>query len=54
MRIVVLLAALIVAFVLGAKEYIDDAQKLKAQQELNEVEHYPNLLPEVEVVAYRA
>ena len=52
MKIIVLLLALVVAFAWGIKEYADDAQEITIQQEIKQLESYPNLLPMVEVVAH--
>lgn len=51
MKIIVLLLALLIAFGFLIKEYADDAQEISIQQEIKQLDAYPNLLPVVEVIA---
>lgn len=58
MKILILLFAIMLGFGATCKKTADDvrvtAAKYKHQQELKELRSYPNLLPEVVVVAPRA
>ncbi|WP_461489084.1 hypothetical protein [Pontibacter sp. HJ8] len=57
MKIIILLFALVIGFGATCKKTADDvnttASKYKKQQELREFRTYPNLLPEVMVLAPR-
>lgn len=54
MKIIVLLLALFFAFGLVVKESADEIKQVSIQQEIEQLESYPNLLPLVEVVAPRS
>ena len=58
MKIIILLFALVIGFGATCKKTADDikvtAAKYKLQQEQKELRSYPNLLPEVLIVASKA
>ncbi|WP_157593720.1 hypothetical protein [Pontibacter actiniarum] len=51
MKIVILILAMMSGMGASIKKSADDMKKIKAHHELNEYKSYPNLLPEVEIVA---
>ena len=51
MKIIVLLFAFLFGFGATVKKSADDMKKMQQRAELNEYKTYPNLLPEVEIVA---
>ncbi|MBB6609754.1 hypothetical protein H7F15_01775 [Pontibacter sp. Tf4] len=53
MKIIVLLLAFAFASAFAFKKAADDVRNIAAQQELKQLEKYPNLLPVVDVVATR-
>ncbi|MFD2514145.1 hypothetical protein ACFSRY_09730 [Pontibacter locisalis] len=54
MKIIILLFALVFGFGATVKKSSDDLKEIKVRAELNEYKTYPNLLPEVEIVAERS
>ncbi|GAB3200352.1 hypothetical protein ABID22_003567 [Pontibacter aydingkolensis] len=53
MKIVILLFAFLFGFGATVKKSASDQEKIQQRAELNEYKSYPNLLPEVEIVAER-
>lgn len=53
MKIIILLFAFVFGFGATVKKSADDMEALQKRAELAEYKHYPNLLPEVEIVAER-
>lgn len=51
MKIIILLLAFVFGFGATVKKSGDDIKELKKRAEVREYNHYPNLLPEVEIVA---
>ncbi|MEJ8758400.1 hypothetical protein WG947_15410 [Pontibacter sp. H259] len=51
MKIIVLLLALFVAFGFAVKQSAENVKEITIEQEMKELQKYPNLLPVVEVVA---
>ncbi|WP_158607172.1 hypothetical protein [Pontibacter oryzae] len=51
MKIVILILAFMSGVGASIKKSASDIEKIKAHHELNEYQKYPNLLPEVEIVA---
>ena len=51
MKIIVLLFAFLFGFGATVKKSADDMKAMQERAELNEYKSYPNLLPEVEIVA---
>ena len=51
MKIIVLLFALTMGFGATVKKSADDKKEMQKRAELQEYKQYPNLLPEVEIVA---
>ena len=51
MKIIVLLFAFLFGFGATVKKSADDMKAMQERAELNEYKTYPNLLPEVEIVA---
>lgn len=54
MKIIILLFAFMIGVGASIKKQADDIEDLKARAELNEFKTYPNLLPEVEIIAERS
>lgn len=53
MKIIVLLFAFVFGFGATVKKSANDMKEMQKRTELNEYKSYPNLLPEVEIVAER-
>ncbi|MEJ8801408.1 hypothetical protein [Pontibacter sp. H249] len=53
MKIVILLFAMMFGFGASVKKSADDQKEMQKRAELNEYKSYPNMLPEVEIVAER-
>ena len=53
MKIIVLLLALFIAIGFAGKQAAENAKEMAIQQEIKQLESYPNLLPIAEVVAYQ-
>lgn len=53
MKLIILLFAMLFGFGTVVKKTADDIKVAGATQELNQYKAYPNLLPEVEIVATR-
>jgi uncharacterized membrane protein len=53
MKIIILLFVFIFGFGATVKKSAEDLKELQARAELNQYQDYPNLLPEVEIVAER-
>lgn len=53
MKVIILLFAMLFGFGATVKKSADDIKVSSAKQELNRYKTYPNLLPEVEIVATR-
>ena len=53
MKILILLFAFILGFGASVKKSSDDLKEIKERTEINEYKSYPNLLPEVQIVATR-
>jgi len=51
MKIIVLLLALFVAFGFAVKQAAQSMKEIAIEQEIKQLDQYPNLLPVVEVVA---
>lgn len=51
MKIIILLFAFVFGFGATVKKSADDLKEMKARTELSEYKNYPNMLPEVEIVA---
>jgi len=51
MKLIILLFAMLFGFGASVKKSADDIKVISTQMELNHYKNYPNLLPEVEVVA---
>ncbi|WP_439880032.1 hypothetical protein ACSX1A_12780 [Pontibacter sp. MBLB2868] len=51
MKIIILLFAFVFGFGATVKKSADDMKKIQTRTEINEYKDYPNLLPEVEIVA---
>ncbi|MER2998989.1 hypothetical protein [Pontibacter populi] len=49
MKIIVLLLALLVAFGFAMKQAAENMEEMTIQQEIKQLDQYPNLLPVVEV-----
>lgn len=54
MKIIVLIFAFILGFGAICKKSVDDRKEISFQNELNQYKSYPNLLPVIEVVAYKS
>lgn len=54
MKIVILIFAFMTGMGATVQKSAKDMEQLRKRQELNEYKHYPNMLPEVEIVADRA
>lgn len=52
MKIIILLFAIMLGFGATVKKSVDELNEISARQELSQYKHHPNMLPEVEVVAY--
>ena len=52
MKIIVLLLALFIAFGFAVKQAAENVKEITIQQEIEQLDAYPNLLPVVEVVAH--
>jgi len=53
MKLIILLFAMLLGFGASMKKTTDDIKAISATHELNQYRTYPNLLPEVEIVATR-
>ncbi|WP_242921961.1 hypothetical protein [Pontibacter liquoris] len=53
MKLIILLFAMLFGFSASVKKSADDMKAISARIELNHYQNYPNMLPEVQVVAYR-
>ncbi len=53
MKIVILLFAFTFGFGANVKKSADDLKEISKRNEARQYQHYPNLLPEVEIVAER-
>ena len=51
MKIIVLLLALFVAFGFAVKQAAENMKEIAIEQEIKQLENYPNVLPVVEVLA---
>ncbi len=54
MKLIILLLALVIGFGATLKRSASDLKEISQRNELNSFKSYPNLLPEVEVVAPRS
>ncbi|WP_439880662.1 hypothetical protein ACSX1A_16085 [Pontibacter sp. MBLB2868] len=54
MKIIILLLAFVFGFGATVKRSSDDIKKIKTRTEINQYKTYPNLLPEVEIVAHKS
>lgn len=53
MKIIILLLAFVFGLGANLKKQANDIKELKTRAEINDYRTYPNLLPEVEIVAER-
>ncbi|WP_347157515.1 hypothetical protein [Pontibacter chitinilyticus] len=53
MKLIILLFAMLLGFGATVKRSADDLKVISNRHELSQFKHYPNLLPEVEIVASR-
>jgi hypothetical protein len=51
MKIIILLFAFVFGFGATVKKSSDDLREIKSRIEINDYRNYPNLLPEVKIVA---
>ena len=54
MKIVILLFAFVFGFGANVKKSADDLREISRRNQVKQYQHYPNLLPEVEIVAERS
>ncbi|WP_242926146.1 hypothetical protein [Pontibacter vulgaris] len=53
MKLIILLFALVLGFGATIKRSASDLKEISQRTEINAYKNYPNLLPEVEIVAHR-
>ena len=51
MKLIILLIAIVLGFGATVKKSVDDVKAISFKYELNKYRTYPNLLPEVKIVA---
>lgn len=53
MKLIILLLAIVLGFGAIGKKTVDDVNAIKSQNEILKLKIYPNLLPEVNIIAPR-